>query len=327
MLQEGADSTEGVATVAPSLVVLAAKVSEDVVLPTIAGAAPLAEFAEVVAADAAALADAAIPFPPDPAGSVTLAVADPAAVGILFPADLAGSVTVAVADSADAGILFPVDPARILFPADPAEILFPADPVGILFPADTAGILFPADPAGILFPADPAGTAAADVAFLANADPVTMGVTDLADAGVIPMTISENYGGVAGSEGADMWCGGKISHRNIAPAMIVGLVQNYLLNGNSENPREVFGDQLPAPMYPAIPEKYGDREWDDFRDDGYGYYEDVDSRSGSSEYDDPCDYREWDDWSDTDNDEQYWGPFPEEVVAILFLLVVRRYRL
>ena len=68
-----------------------------------------------------------------------------------------------------------------------AGILFPADPAGILFPADPTGMLFPADPAGILFPADPAGTVAADVAFLANADPVTMGVTDLADAGAVPL--------------------------------------------------------------------------------------------------------------------------------------------
>ena len=70
-------------TVAPSPIVVAAKISEDVVLPTIAGVAPLADFAEVVAADAAALADAGIPFPADPAGSVTLAVANPAAAGIL----------------------------------------------------------------------------------------------------------------------------------------------------------------------------------------------------------------------------------------------------
>ena len=90
MLQEGADLTEGVTTVAPSPVVLAAKISEDVVLPTIARAVPLADFAEVIAADAAALADAGIPFPADPAGSVTLAVADPAVAGILFPADFAG---------------------------------------------------------------------------------------------------------------------------------------------------------------------------------------------------------------------------------------------
>ena len=164
MLQEGADLSEGVATVAPYLVVLAAKSSEDVVLPTIAGAAPLADFAEVAA-------------------------------GILFPADLAGSVTSAVADSAVAGILFPADPDGILFPADTAGILFPADTVR----TDTADVVFLADAeevtvgladladAGIRFPADPSGTAAADVAFLADADPVTMGVTDLADAGAVPL--------------------------------------------------------------------------------------------------------------------------------------------
>ena len=150
MLQEGADIPEGATTVAPPPVVLAAKFPNDVVLPTMAGAAPLADFAEVVAADAAALADAGMPFLADPAGSVTLAVADPAAAGILFPADLAGPVTLAVADSADAGILFLADPAGILFPADPAGILFPADPAGILFPADTAR------------------TDTADVAFLAD---------------------------------------------------------------------------------------------------------------------------------------------------------------
>ena len=62
---------------------------------------------------------------------------------------------------------------------------------GMLFPADPAGILFPADPAGMLFPADPAGIVAADVAFLADADPVTMNVTDLADAGAMPLAAAD----------------------------------------------------------------------------------------------------------------------------------------
>ena len=158
-------------------------------------------------------------------------------------------------------------------------MLFPADPAGILFPADPAGILFPADPAVILFPSDPAGTVVADGAFLADADPVTMGVTDLADAGVVPlaapdmtfpaiglvtgtvacevdatpMTFSDNYCSVPGSEWTDMWCGGEISRWDNCPAMMVGLVQNDLLNWNSEDPREVFGDRSPAPMYPVIP--------------------------------------------------------------------------
>ena len=83
------------------------------------GVVSLADFAEVVAADAtsladavmvtisaiagaASLADAAILFPADPAGVVTVGVA---------PLADAGPVTMAVADLADAGILFPVDPA------------------------------------------------------------------------------------------------------------------------------------------------------------------------------------------------------------------------
>ena len=30
-------------------------------------------------------------------------------------------------------------------------------------------------------------------------------------------------------------------------------------------------------------------------------------------YDDPRDYREWKEWSDTDNAEQYWAPFPADM--------------
>ena len=94
---------------------------------------------------------------------------------------------------------------------------------------------------------------------------------------------------------------------------MVGLVHNDLLNWTLGGSREVFGDRLPAPMYRVIPEGYGESECDDFGDDDYGYYEDFDGRSGSSVYDDPRDYREWDEWSDTDNAEQYWAPFLAEV--------------
>ena len=98
-----------------------------------------------------------------------------------------------------AGILFPADPAGILFPAVPAGIPFLADSVGTLSlpdqngtlsPTDLAGILFPADPAGILFPAVPAGRPIppdpAVILFPADlAEPVTLGVTGLADAGIL----------------------------------------------------------------------------------------------------------------------------------------------
>ena len=104
-----------------------------------------------------------------------------------------------------------------------------------------------------------------DVAFLADADPVTMNATDLAD-GAVPMaapdmtfpaiglvtgtlacevdathmTFSDNYS-VLGSERTDMWCGGEISRWDNYPAMMVRLVQNDLLNWNSEDPGGVRG--------------------------------------------------------------------------------------
>ena len=152
-------------------------IADNVVLQMIAGAAPPADVAEVVASDAASLADDGILFPADPAGMVTvgvatLAAADPvvdlADAGIPFPADPAGMLFPAD----PAGILFPVDLAGIPFPADPAWILFPADPAGIPFPAETAGIPFPAEPTGTPFPTDLAGS-------------ITIGVTDLADAGIL----------------------------------------------------------------------------------------------------------------------------------------------
>ena len=59
---------------------------------------------------------------------------------------------------------------------------------------------------------------------------------------------------------------------------------------------------------PAVPEM---RDWE-IREalggDIYGYYRDFDSRSGSSDYDDPRDYREWCDWSDIEDDEDIVTP-------------------
>ena len=73
------------------------------------------------------MADARILFPADPAGPVTMAVADLADAGILFLVNLAGPVTLGVADLADAGILFQADPARtittdVAFLADAEEV-------------------------------------------------------------------------------------------------------------------------------------------------------------------------------------------------------------
>ena len=165
-----ADFAGGFAAVATSPVVFAEDITEGVMLPTVAGALPLVDFAEVIAADATSLADSGILFLADPAGVVTVGVA---------PLANAGPVNMAVADLADARILFPADPAGpvTMTVADLANagILFPFNLVGPV----TLGVADLAD-AGILFPADPARTVTADVAFLADAEEVTVGVIDLA---------------------------------------------------------------------------------------------------------------------------------------------------
>ena len=148
VVDECGDIAGGVAAVVMSLVVLVGDIAVGMMLPTVAGAASPADFAEVVAADAISLAnaemvtvgvtdlaDAGIPFPADPAGVVTGGVADLADAGIPFPADSVGTVTISVTDLADAGIPFPADPAETVT-------------VGVADLAD-AGIPFPADPTGL----------------------------------------------------------------------------------------------------------------------------------------------------------------------------------
>ena len=100
VMDECTDFAGRVAAVATSPVVFVGDVAVKVMLPTVAGAAALADFAQVVAADATHLADAGILFLANPAGVLTIGVA---------PLADAEMVTVTVADLADAGILFPAD--------------------------------------------------------------------------------------------------------------------------------------------------------------------------------------------------------------------------
>ena len=72
------------AAAATSPVVCAEDITGGVMLSTVAGAASLADFAEVVAADATSLADAAMV-------TMKVAISSLADAGILFPADPAGS--------------------------------------------------------------------------------------------------------------------------------------------------------------------------------------------------------------------------------------------
>ena len=50
----------------------------------------------------------------------------------------------------------------------------------------------------------------------------------------------------------------------------------------------------------------------------YGYYEEVDSQTCSSDYDDPRDYQEWCDWNDVDDDDGYYDPFQPGVEGEFF---------
>ena len=106
---------------------------------------------------------------------------------------------------ASIGVINPVGvtiPANWLFQAIPAGILFPTDPAGILFPADlvepvTIGVADLAD-AGILFPAVPAGipftTDPAGILFPADlAELVTVGVADLSAAVAAPLTVPDVF--------------------------------------------------------------------------------------------------------------------------------------
>ena len=256
--------------------------------------------AEEVTVGVAELADAGILFPAKPAG--ILFPAKPAgilfpayAAGILFPVDPAGILFPAYA----AGILFPVDPAGILFPADPAGILFPVDPAGILFPAYAAGILFPADPAGILFPADPAGilfpadparTVTADVTFLADTDPVTMGVTGLAYVGDVPLAVTDmafpevglvctdvanevdvtpgkcgdEYGSYHGTALTDMWCREKNSCSAVLFEMVTGDLLTVGTVGFALDRREVFRNSISDPVCLVMPEICGWQRYEAF---------------------------------------------------------------
>ena len=63
VMDECTDFAGGAAAMATSPAVFVGDVAVAVMLPTVAGVAPLAEFAEVVAADATFLADAGILFP------------------------------------------------------------------------------------------------------------------------------------------------------------------------------------------------------------------------------------------------------------------------
>ena len=145
-----------------------------VMLSTVAEVASLADLAEIVAADATSLADAAMVTMKVPisanAGATSLADA-----GILFPADPAGVVTVGVAPLAEAGpvtiVVVDLADAGIFFPADPAGVVtIGVAPMADAGPVTMVHVVVDLADAGILFLADPAGTVTVEVVCLADAE-------------------------------------------------------------------------------------------------------------------------------------------------------------
>ena len=106
-----------------------------------------------------------------------------------------------------------------------------------------------------------------------------------------------------------MWCGGETLIQNDWPDMLIGSecydptdVKYAMLADNNGEGSENYQ------VCPAVPEMHDWERREALGGDIYGYYGDFDSRSGSSDYDDPR-YREWCDWSDIEDDEGYCDPF------------------
>ena len=93
-----------------------------------------------------------------------------------------------------------------MFPADPAGTV--TVEVACLADAEevTVGVTDLAD-AGMVLPADPAGAVTVDVASPADAELVTTGVTDGVDA--TPMIDRDSYGSHDDPVSSDMWCEGR----------------------------------------------------------------------------------------------------------------------
>ena len=90
----------------------------------------------------------------------------------------------------------------------------------------------------------------------------------------------------------------------------------------ADDHRKVLENFSSDQVCPVVPDIHDWERRKALGGDRYSYYGDFDSLSGSSDYDDPNDYREWYAWSDIEVDERYCDPFQEEVGASLSLLVV-----
>ena len=146
---------------------------------------------------------------------------------------------------------------------------------GILFPAVPAEIPIPADLAGILFPAD-------------LAELVTVGVADVAVAGVATLAVPDVFAG---------------------PELVAMIVADEEVETVDGIPIYYGGD-------------YDDSDYEDPRDevetvDGIPVYSGGDF--DDSDYEDPRDifYEEWVDWCDFNAPDGYYGFFPDDGEAQL----------
>ena len=115
----------------------------------------------------------------------------------------------------------------------------------------------------------------------------------------------------------DMWCRGETSIRNDWPAILIRSVSCDPLDVRyamlADDHRKVLENFSSDQVCPVVPDIHDWERRKALGGDRYSYYGNFDSRSRSSDYEDPKDYREWYAWSDIEVDERYCDPFQEEV--------------
>ena len=202
----------------------------------------------------------------------------------------------------------------ILFPADPVETLSLPDHAGILFLAVPAGIPIPPDPAVILFPAS-------------LAEPVTMGVADLADAGILFPAVPAGIPIPADPAGI-------LFPADLVELDTVGVVDVVFVGEASLVVFDVFdGPELVAMIVAGevetvegIPVDYGDDSDDSEYKDTRNEFKTINKMPvyyggdfNDSDCEDPRDlaYKDWVDWRDFNSPDGYCGFFPDDWEAQL----------
>ena len=157
--------------------------------------------------------------------------------------------------------------------------------------------------AAMAFPADIALEATIGLTSLADAGMVTLGVTDLADAVPVDVAGVPECGGGVVSWGVRLspgvWCRGRTLLQNNFDSQFINSVRCDPADTGCTVPSDgsagSFGTFWSGPVMDDM--TYGEM-LDALGGDSYDYVEGVDL--GSFENDDPRDYEEWCDWNDVD---------------------------